>query len=299
MPARGGKAALDHRDSVFLALERVLAGFAPPFAVRTDDGTAHQLDSTTFGRRTKPVLSGAVNRKRGRCPQLPDEGVFTRRPPRSGHAGTPGGAPTSAGLLLHRRGCHADRRTGGADRGRVRSHWAWLLSLLAVVGGIDARAQEMPPSRSAVLPVTDNVIHVSAFVPLPPARAWAYFTDNAVLQSWLTAAADVEPRVGGKYELFWQPDDRENNSTIGCRVTALALGQFIAFQWRSPRQFKSFANTADPLTHVVVAFTPEAAGTRVHLVHSGWRSSAEWEEARRWQERAWVGAFAELERVAR
>jgi uncharacterized protein YndB with AHSA1/START domain len=156
----------------------------------------------------------------------------------------------------------------------------------------------MTPARSPVLPATDKVIHVSAYVSAPPARAWLYFTDNALLQSWLTASADVAAKVGGKYELFWQPDDRQNNSTIGCRVTAVAAKQMIAFQWRSPQQFKPFANTADPLTHVVVTFIPEGEGTRVHLIHSGWRSSPEWKEARIWQETAWNAAFKELKRVA-
>jgi uncharacterized protein YndB with AHSA1/START domain len=168
----------------------------------------------------------------------------------------------------------------------------------AMVGGLAvAGGQGVTPTRNAVAPAVDKVIHVSAFISVPPARAWEYFTSNALLQSWLTVSADVEPKVGGKYELFWQPDDRENNSTIGCRVTAIASGQFIAFQWRSPKQFKAFANVADPLTHVIVMFSAEQKGTRVHLVHSGWRSSPEWEEARLWQEKAWRGAFKELERV--
>jgi len=145
----------------------------------------------------------------------------------------------------------------------------------------------------------DKVIHISALVAAPPAKAFTYFTNPRLLTQWLTAAADIEDRVGGKYELFWQPDDRENNSTIGCRVTAFSRGQLLAFQWRSPKQFKSFANGADPLTHVVVTFLPEGSGTRVHLIHSGWRSSAEWEEARAWQEKAWMGAFEELKRVAK
>ena len=156
----------------------------------------------------------------------------------------------------------------------------------------------MAGPRSAIAPVTDRIIHVQALLAVPPAGAFAFFTVNELLQSWLMAVADVEPKVGGRYELFWEPADRENNSTIGCRITALAPAQFIAFQWRSPKQFKSFANTADPLTHVVISFAPEGAGTRVHLVHSGWRSTPEWEEARLWQERAWTGAFKNLEGVA-
>jgi uncharacterized protein YndB with AHSA1/START domain len=157
----------------------------------------------------------------------------------------------------------------------------------------------MHETRSPIAPVVDNVIHIATLVAATPDGAFAYFTKPARLTQWLTAAAEVEERVGGRYELFWQPDDRENNSTIGCRLTAFVPGQLLAFQWRSPRQFKSFANTADPLTHVVVAFVPEGSATRVHLIHSGWRSGAAWEEARAWQEKAWAGAFEQLQRVGR
>ena len=183
----------------------------------------------------------------------------------------------------------------------MRSLYVSLILLTSLVGvpAIAPGAQPIPVSRSTTAPAPDKVIHVSAIVTVAPAAAFSYFTDNALLQSWLTAAANVEARVGGKYELFWQPNDRENNSTIGCRVTAMAAGQLLAFQWRSPKQFKPFANSADPLTHVVVSFVPAGSGTRVHLIHSGWRSGSEWDAARAWQERAWAAAFNTLERVAK
>ena len=144
---------------------------------------------------------------------------------------------------------------------------------------------------------TDKVIHLSVLLTVSPAEAFDYFKNPTLLTQWLTGAADVEEHVGGKYELFWQPNDRENNSTIGCKITAFEFGQLLAFQWKSPVQFKSFANVADPLTHVVVSFVPESNGTRVHLIHSGWRSSPEWDAALTWQENAWRGAFEELERL--
>ncbi|HWP02874.1 MAG TPA: SRPBCC domain-containing protein [Gemmatimonadaceae bacterium] len=152
----------------------------------------------------------------------------------------------------------------------------------------------MNQPRDLVAQVTDRVIHVTVLLRVGPALAFQYFTKPDLLTTWLTAEADVEPKVGGKYELFWEPSDRENNSTIGCRVTAIHRDQFVAFQWRSPKQFKTFANGADPLTHVVVVFVPEEGGTRVHLLHSGWRSNPEWEEARVWQEQAWQRAFDKL-----
>lgn len=175
--------------------------------------------------------------------------------------------------------------------------FAYSLLMSAIATGFGPRV-EAKPLRNAVAPALDHVIHVSTTVNVSPSMAYAYFTENELLMSWLTVRAEVEEWVGGKYELFWEPDDPTNNSTIGCRITAMAPGQFLAFQWRSPKQFKSFANVADPLTHVVVSFAPEGSGTRIHLVHSGWRSSGQWEEARQWQENAWSAAFMELERIA-
>lgn len=171
-----------------------------------------------------------------------------------------------------------------------------LLSLVAL-DPCTINGREASDPRSTIAPVDDNIIHLSVLVAAAPAEAYGYFTDNELLQSWLAAVADVEPRIGGKYELFWLPEDRENNSTIGCRVTALSPDQLIAFQWRSPKQFKPFANSADPLTHVVVAFVQEDTGTRIHIVHSGWRSSDEWEEARSWQEKAWINALRRLDQA--
>jgi uncharacterized protein YndB with AHSA1/START domain len=143
----------------------------------------------------------------------------------------------------------------------------------------------------------DRVIHLRTTLTCSSRRAFELFTINNLLESWLVTIAEVEPVVGGKYELFWEPHDRDNNSTIGCRVTALEADRFLAFEWRSPKQFKQFANNADPLTHVVVFLIPENGKTHVHLIHSGWRSAPEWEEARQWQEKAWMVAFQELEKL--
>lgn len=101
-------------------------------------------------------------------------------------------------------------------------------------------------------------------------------------------------RAGGAYELFWAPDDPHNDSTIGCRISALDPGRLLAFQWRSPRQFKSFANAADPLTHVFVVFHGHERDTVITLLHSGWRSTPEWVQAAQWQSAAWDYAFKAL-----
>ena len=142
----------------------------------------------------------------------------------------------------------------------------------------------------------NNIIHVSARLNCGANRAFEMFTSSKLLQSWLVPLAEVEPVVRGRYELFWQPEDRENFSTLGCRVTAIEPDSFLSFEWKGPKQFKHFMNEADPLTHVTVFFIPSSENeTQAHLIHSGWRSGPEWEDARQWFERAWSAAFEQLQ----
>ena len=148
----------------------------------------------------------------------------------------------------------------------------------------------------------DKILHHSVRLCCDAVEAFKMFTNNKHLQSWLCVLANVEPIVGGKYELFWNPEDKENDSTHGCKITAIEPGKFLSFEWRGPKQYKHFMNNADPLTHVVVFFIPQAqentrvSCTEVHVIHSGWRNSQEWESARQWFERVWSMVLEELKK---
>ncbi len=147
--------------------------------------------------------------------------------------------------------------------------------------------------------IMNKILYHSVRLRCNTKRAFDMFTMNAHLQKWLTVKADVEPRVGGKFELFWNPKDRKNDSTIGCKITAIEKNKFLAFEWKGPKEFEHFMNNADPLTHVVIFFIPYKKTnvnvcTEIHLFHSGWRSTPEWEKARLWFNKAWKDAFAGL-----
>jgi hypothetical protein len=47
---------------------------------------------------------------------------------------------------------------------------------------------------------------------------------------------------------------------------------------------------------VVAFFIPYLEKTEVHLLHTGWRDTAEWEEARQWFDKAWAMALSELQK---
>ena len=142
----------------------------------------------------------------------------------------------------------------------------------------------------------DKIIHRSASLRCDTQKAFEMFTQNKHLEKWLTQKADVEPRIGGKYELFWNPKDRENDSTMGCKILAVHPNKFLSFEWKGPKQFKHFMNEVRPLTNVVVFFIPCQEHTEVHILHTGWRETPEWEEARQWFDNAWVMSLSELQR---
>jgi len=128
-------------------------------------------------------------------------------------------------------------------------------------------------------------------------QAFELFTVNEKLESWLPEKAEVDPKVGGKYELFWDPQNREINSTIGCKITSIEKDKFLSFEWKGPERFQSFLNFCDPLTHVVAVFSSSSDDpqkTTLFLFHSGWRDGPEWQKARDYFEKAWSGALTNL-----
>ncbi|HNV68481.1 MAG TPA: hypothetical protein PKO06_02205, partial [Candidatus Ozemobacteraceae bacterium] len=88
----------------------------------------------------------------------------------------------------------------------------------------------------------DKIIVLTKTVTCGILEAYGLFARKKGLESWLAPKANVAPQVGGAYELFWDLNDLENDSTIGCCLTGFEPKRFLSFEWRSPRQFKHFAN---------------------------------------------------------
>jgi uncharacterized protein YndB with AHSA1/START domain len=140
---------------------------------------------------------------------------------------------------------------------------------------------------------TDIVFDIPVGVPVQ--KAWNAWTHSSELEKWLTAKADVNPVLGGAYELFWEPEKPTQNSTMGCKVTALVAERMISFTWKGAVPFADLMNNEPLPTWVAVTFEANSPNsTIVHFRHSGWGSSMRWQQARQWQEDSWRTAFSEL-----
>jgi hypothetical protein len=80
----------------------------------------------------------------------------------------------------------------------------WIFSFAAAPATAIA-GEAMAGSRSAIAPVTDKIIHFQALLAVPPAKAFAFFTANELLQSWLVEAAASRRRLGADTSYFGNP----------------------------------------------------------------------------------------------
>jgi uncharacterized protein YndB with AHSA1/START domain len=144
----------------------------------------------------------------------------------------------------------------------------------------------------------ENIISIKKELDCDINTAFKMFTDSKYLNEWLTEEADVNPKLGGKFELFWEPANKQINSTIGCKITGIEKDKFISFDWKGPVEFQHFMNNADPLTHVIVFFScndNDPTKTTIRLFHTGWRKNTEWQKARNYFENAWSKTLRGLE----
>lgn len=146
----------------------------------------------------------------------------------------------------------------------------------------------------------DKIITTHAILHCPIDTAFNYFADNNLLTKWLTNKADVEMKEGGKYELFWTPQDTDltNNSTYGCKILSFDRPYYLNIEWRGNADQKKFMNNVRPLTNVTILFSPlDTSKTKITLLHTGWRQDENWETARQYFIKAWTGAFQQLESI--
>jgi uncharacterized protein YndB with AHSA1/START domain len=126
----------------------------------------------------------------------------------------------------------------------------------------------------------------------PVERVFKAWTDPSELTRWLTEKAIVDVKRGGSYELFWDLNRPDLNSTIGCRITDLEMNRMIAFDWKGPVPYADLMNVEPLPTSVIVRMDEVRENhTAVRLEHTGWGVGPRWNEARQWQENAWKDAI--------
>lgn len=137
-------------------------------------------------------------------------------------------------------------------------------------------------------------IDIQIVIENPADRVFDAWLNPNLLERWLTHKANVEKKVGGAYELFWDEHDPEKDCTRGCRITDLVANREISFSWKGPQQF---ADLMGDKTQVFIRLEPHDGGTLLRFIHTGWGAGPRWDAARQWQADAWKEAIENLKNM--
>ncbi|HYO82167.1 MAG TPA: SRPBCC domain-containing protein [Bryobacteraceae bacterium] len=94
----------------------------------------------------------------------------------------------------------------------------------------------------------------------PPEKVWRALTDPVLLAEWLLPVVGLELEPGTVFTFKTQPYPGWDG-TVNCRMLEIEAQKKLSYAWV----------VGDMDTVVTFTLTPTAAGTRLLLVHSGFR----------------------------
>ena len=139
----------------------------------------------------------------------------------------------------------------------------------------------------AAFALTEPYVHAEVIVNAPVDDVWNAWTTVDGVKSFFAGGANIEPKVGGAYEIFFDPSKPAGQrGADGMRILLLEPKSAIAFTWNAP---PSFGPLRGQLTHVIVRLYAAGEGkTRVSLTHSGFGTGPEWDKLRDYFQNAWT-----------
>jgi uncharacterized protein YndB with AHSA1/START domain len=132
----------------------------------------------------------------------------------------------------------------------------------------------------------DRIIREEIFVRATIDEVWDAWTTEPGIRAFFAPACNVELRVGGPYEILFDPDAPPGErGAEGMRILAFQPKTMLAFTWTAPPHL---TEVRGQLTHVLVRLRErEGKRTEVTLTHSGWGEGGQWDEAFEYFKRAW------------
>jgi uncharacterized protein YndB with AHSA1/START domain len=97
-------------------------------------------------------------------------------------------------------------------------------------------------------------------LPHLPEKVWRALTDPVLLAEWLLPVVELKLEPGAAFTFKTQPYPGWDG-TVNCRILEIEAHRKLSYTWA----------VGDMDTVVTFALTPTASGTRLSLVHSGFK----------------------------
>jgi uncharacterized protein YndB with AHSA1/START domain len=179
---------------------------------------------------------------------------------------------------------------------------AWICAgLLSWVVGLVA---EQPQQA-------DRAIRIELVVSGAPSEVYKLWTTEAGLRSWFAPDARVDARVGGRYEIIFDPatdPDGSVRGTKGARILELVPERKLVFEWIAfvsqehpgyggpPYMQEPERSLKKTRVEVTFELSPSDANKmRITLVHNGFSEGPKWDEALAYfRDKGWPGILRRL-----
>jgi len=137
----------------------------------------------------------------------------------------------------------------------------------------------------------DKTVDVNASVD----DVWDAWTTRAGIVSFFAPDAKIEPRVGGAFEVYIDPEAPPGSrGADDMRFMALQPKRMLSFTWNAPPHLPE---ARAQRTLVILRLQPIGdKQTRVTLHHVGWGDGGEWDQAYAYFDKAWGGVLANLKK---
>jgi uncharacterized protein YndB with AHSA1/START domain len=129
-------------------------------------------------------------------------------------------------------------------------------------------SQAKRPTKSAA---TRDIV-VEDVVPQPPEKVWKALTTAKLIGQWLMPN-DFEPVVGKRFTFKTRPIG-DWDGVVHCEVLEIVLHRRLVYSWKGGSDSNDSSSNYGSKLDSVVTWTlqPEGLGTRLRLVHRGFRS---------------------------
>ena len=129
-------------------------------------------------------------------------------------------------------------------------------------------SQARSPAKSAA---TRDIV-VEDVVPQPPEKVWKALTTAELVGQWLMPN-DFEPVVGKRFTFKTRPIG-DWDGVVQCEVLEIVPNRRLVYSWKGGADSNDSGSNYGSKLDSVVTWTlqPEGRGTRLRLVHTGFRS---------------------------
>lgn len=128
------------------------------------------------------------------------------------------------------------------------------------------------PAKNPAKAAAPRDIVIEDVLPYPPERVWKALTTSELIGQWLMPN-DFEPLVGKQFTFKTRPIG-DWDGVVQCEVLEVVPHRRLVYSWKGGADSNdSHPNYGSRLDSVVSwTLQPEGNGTRLRMIHSGFRS---------------------------